>query len=361
MQGAALAQEMRRRRPDLAFWGIGAVRMREAGVELLYDSSDFSAIGLPSVLAKIPRMSVVLRRMRRELARRRPALFIPRDFGVFNLRLAAHAKSLGIPVFAYFPPGSWSKEPRRAVRIASVATRIATPFPWSETILREAGADATFVGHPLLDMLAPHREERARLAPGDAPLIALLPGSRDAEVRYILPRMLDAAELLSARLEGVRFGVSLAPTIGESVLRKALAGRAGSITVERDTQGLLARSTAAAVKSGSVTLEAAILGVPMVVVYAGSALAYWHYRKFYAHRVPFIAMPNILAGRQIVRELIQQDMTPRAIADELLRLVCNERDRQAMLRDLAEAVAPLGEPGAIGRTASLALDLIRAG
>jgi len=358
LQGAFLVREMHRSRPDLHFWGIGGPRMRDAGVELLYDCSGLSAIGLPEVLARIPRMTSVLLHMRREVSRRRPALFIPIDFGVFNLRLAAHAKKAGVPVFAYFPPGSWARDSRRAVRITSVATRIATPFPLSEQLLREAGADVTFIGHPLLDVVSPYQRKRRDSAPQEHPLIAFLPGSRPTEIKHILPAMVGAMQLLAAQMPKARIGIGLAPTIPESLLQDVLPDSPAEAVIERDSHDLLARASVAVLKSGSVTLEAAILGVPMVVVYAGSRFAHWYYRKFYIDHVPPVAIPNLIAGKEVVPELIQHDMQPERIAKEVMSLLRDDSRRETMVAALREITASLGSPGAVARAADLALELV---
>lgn len=358
LQGAFLVREMHRRRPDLHFWGIGGPRMREAGVELLYDCYGLSAIGLPEVLARIPRMTSVLFHLRREVSRRRPALFIPIDFGVFNLRLAAHAQKEGVPVFAYFPPGSWAKDSRRAVRITSVATRIATPFPWSAQLLRQAGADVTFIGHPLIDILSPYQRKRRDSAPQEHPLIAFLPGSRPTEIKHILPAMVEAMQLLGTEMPNARLGIGLAPTIPESLLWEVVADVPAQVFIDHDAHDLLANATVAVVKSGSVTLEAAILGVPMVVVYAGSRFAYWYYRKFYIEHVPLVAMPNIIAGKEVVPELIQHDMHPQRIAKEVMSLLLDHPRRETMVAALREIIASLDRPGAVARAADLALELI---
>src|SRR6266851_4026712 len=193
----------------LSLWGVGGARMREAGVELRFDSTHWGAMGTYEALKLAPRLLWVLSRVKRDLLAARPDVLVLIDFGAFNARAAAWAKRQGLRVFYYFPPGSWRRGPIRPGprSLPTVTDRIATPFPWSETALREAGADAHFVGHPLLDIARPtmSREAFRELhgIPLDAPLVCYLPGSRRHELRYIWPAMQGAAAALSQRIPGL--------------------------------------------------------------------------------------------------------------------------------------------------------------
>jgi lipid-A-disaccharide synthase len=198
LAGSLLAHELRRRMPGVKLWGIGGRWMREAGVELLEDGSRWSAIGVVESLRVVPRLLASLLHIRHALDARKPDLLIPIDFGAFNLRVAGYAKTKGIKVLYFFPPGSWRRDGGINPRIPLVVDKVATPFPWSEDALRRAGVDARFVGHPLVDVVEPKcstEEFREAFGLSDfKPIIGLLPGSRRQEVQHILKVQLQAAK-----------------------------------------------------------------------------------------------------------------------------------------------------------------------
>lgn len=344
----------------LVAWGIGGSALRGAGAQLLYDSSRWGAMGIAEALKKAPGLLLAFRQVCRELRRRRPDLVILVDFGAFNARVGRFARGLGIPVFYYFPPGSWRRTAEGAERLAAVADRVVTPFPWSARILRDAGIDAHFVGHPLVERVAP-----GAALPGGGQTVCYLPGSRTHEVRHIGPTMAGAARLLAGRNPELRHVVvrssGVAPREFERVFVRSRDKEGTSlfeVAADRAVHEVLAASDVVVAKAGTVTLEAAVHQKPMVVLYRGSLLQELEYRLLHAQRVRFIAMPNILADRAICPELIQREASPERVAALAWELLTEPSVRERQRQGLREVAALLGPPGATGRAARLALSMI---
>ncbi|MHB0912502.1 MAG: lipid-A-disaccharide synthase [Armatimonadota bacterium] len=342
LYGAKLALAVRERLPDAQISGIGGARMREAGVDLLFDSSSWGAIGIAEALKIAPSLLGVLARLGRRLAVDPPDLLVPIDFGTFNVRLARRA-CRPTKVLYFLPPGSWRRGTNYA-RLAGV-DRVVTQFPWSAEDLSAQGFAADFFGHPLLDAARPSmaKEEffsRFELDP-TRPLVALLPGSRAHEIVHNLPVMAEA----SARIPEAQFAVA------------AQAEVPGAKSIPGMAHDLLAHSQAAVVASGTATLEAAILGCPMVIIYRASALTYLQY-KLIGKGIKHVGLPNIVLDRRAVPELLQDEASPERIASELGKLISDSPERERMLADLAEGRSLLGEPGAIDKTADAVVDLL---
>lgn len=404
LQGARLAARIRETIPTARVWGIGGRRMREAGAELVHDSSSWSAIGFAESLKLVPGLMRVQSRLLKRIEADPPDLLVLIDFGAFNVRLARKVRPLGIKVLYYFPPGSWKKGGTYE-KLQGLVDDVVTPFPWSAEILRRRGFRAEFFGHPVLDTARPSLTEdefRGRLGFGESTdVVALLPGSRDHEVLHNLPAVIVAAARLSWSRPALCYAVPIAPTVDAQALadnlrsiswldvrldgrQEASNGRArsriaGSVRslMRRDgtaepsgpvainlLSGMsleaLAYSRAAVVCSGTATLEAAVLGCPMVVVYRGSRLMQIEYRLM-GGGIGFIGMPNIIADEEICPELLQDEASPSRIAAVLEPLLDDTAERRRMLERLAETVSVLGSAGAVDKTASLALDLIGRG
>ena len=358
LQGACLAAELKRIVPTAVIRGVGGRRMREAGIELLFDSSTWGAIGIAEALKLVPRLSLVLSKLKARLNADPPDVLVLIDFGAFNVRLGKHAHSRGVKVLYYFPPGSWNRD-ADCSRLMDIADRVVTPFPWSADGLREAGIRADFFGHPLLDIVKPSLArpefcERFGFDP-ERPIIGLLPGSRRQEIAHNLPVQACAARRLSESIPGLQFAIPLAPSVDPDAIRamvsediKLLPGMA---------YDLLAYSRAAVVVSGTATVEAAILGCPMVIVYRGSRLTTLEF-KIRRKRIKFIGMPNIIMDRQICPELTADEVSPERIAGLMLELIPPTPERARMLKDLGEAKGILGSPGAIEKTALAVLETV---
>jgi lipid-A-disaccharide synthase len=360
MQGALLVAELKRRKPKLEFAGLGSTLMRRAGVRLLQDCRGLGAIGFVEAAKKAHRGLMTYYRLRQFLRSGWADLVILIDFPIVNLRLARYATARGCPVAYYFPPGAWTEHNKRAADVARYSSRIITPFPMSAKAYAEAGADVTFVGHPLIDVLRPAVERRERhLAPSDAsPLVAILPGSRDQEITHILPALLGAARLIKAELAGAEFGVSAAPTASKEHIASVVRKEGLRARIVEGTRELLETAHVVLVASGTATLEAAIMGVPMVVVYRAGLLPYLHYRYLYRPHLQTIAMPNILAGEKIVPELIQYEASPEGISEAALRYLQDEQFAQETVQRLREAVSRLGNGGALEQAGDIIIEML---
>jgi lipid-A-disaccharide synthase len=335
--------------------------MRAAGVRLLRDLEGLSVVGGTEVLGRLPALAGAFRTLSRRLREGRPRGVVLIDFPDFNLRLARRARRLGIPVVYFLAPQVWAWRRGRLRAMARDVGRVLAVFPFEVGVYQEAGVPVELVGHPLLDVLPePDRGlARAGLAGPGEPLVGLLPGSRIAEVRRLLPSLLGAARELARRRPSCRFALPRAETVPaglvEGLVRDAglpvrlLAGQAHRVMAAADV---------VLVASGTATLEAACLGVPMVIVYRLSGLSY-RLARVLVRGVRHIGLPNILAGREVVPELIQGQATPGALARAALPLLEDGPARSAQLAGLAEVRARLGPAGAGRRAAEAVLREVR--
>ena len=358
MYGAQLARALRQLVPGLTLFGIGGERMREAGVELVGHIQELAVVGITEVVVHLPRVYRILRRMAGEIARRRPALFIPIDFPDFNLRLAGKSKSLGIPVIYFISPQIWAWRKGRLATMRRLVDHVISIFPFEEAFYRAAGISVTYVGHPLVETARTTVsrdcfQTRYGLA-ADRKTICLLPGSRVKEIENHLPRMLEAFARVAVS-ECAQATIARAPTIERALIENYLghqaAGSCQIIILDNETYAGLAHADAAIVASGTATVEAALMGTPMVVVYRVSRPTWW-VGKLLVH-TPFYSMVNLIAGREIVPELIQDDFTVERVASEVQSLLRDGGRRNQMRAGLAEVKQKLGAPGAIERAAQL--------
>jgi len=367
-QGAALATEIRRLEPQAEVAGVGGRAMARAGVSLMFDSTGWAAIGVPEALKRVPSLWLKYRAILARLRDAPPAVLILIDFGAFNLRLARAVQGWGIPILYYFPPRSWSRapDPRRGCPggLTDLVDAIATPFPWSERALSGGKATVRWVGHPLIDQVRPSLDaaaarERWGIRDGER-LVVVAPGSRDQELRIILPELAGAAVALRRDFPGLRFAVTAAPGVSQPALRRRFQ-RLGiePIVVEGLDPDLLQLAELALVTSGTATIELTILGLPMVVVYRVSLAARLQYGIMCAmgRRVRFAAMPNVMAQRPVVPELLQQRARPGPIAAEARRLLADDEARRQMRAELLAIAAELGPPGGARRAAGMAVAL----
>jgi lipid-A-disaccharide synthase len=347
-------EELRRIRPDVHAFGVGGPRLRAAGLETLFPAEDLNVMGIAEVLPKVPRILGVLRGLREAAERRRPSVALLVDSPDFNLRLAKHLKRLGVKVIYYVSPMIWAWRRGRARKIAKVVDRMLCILPFEERFYEGTGVSARFVGHPFAERALPGDAASYRLAlglPAGRVTVALLPGSRRSEIDRMFPSMLDAAERIKARHPDVQFVVPVALTLQDGALQPALSRHVGLDVrlVPGRADEVVGASDAALVKSGTSTLETALMQRPMVVVYKMAWLSYWVARLL-VHMSHF-ALVNILAGRTIVPELLQQEASPERMAQEIERLLSDPGARRAQLDGIAEVRRSLGEPGAAHRVA----------
>jgi lipid-A-disaccharide synthase len=357
--GACLAAALKRSDPTLRLYGVGGDAMRAAGVDTIIDTAELSVMGFAELGREIGRVLRAYRELRHELRENKPDLFVPIDFPDFNLPLCRVARKAGVPVFYYVSPQVWAWRQKRIETIARTVTRMLVLFPFEVDIYRSRGVDAHFVGHPLAENLSVSKSRvdvRTELGVNDGDTLAvLLPGSRRREVKVMLPIMLEAAALLDVTPVVAEAPMLPSGFVGEVITLsskgyKAVACRRG------DAYNLLAAADLALVTSGTATLESALAGCPMVVAYRMSRFSYELARRLV--RVPFIAMPNLLLGREVVGELVQDDATAERIVVEAKKILDDPERRSRMTRDFAEICRMLTKPGAADRAAALAMELL---
>ena len=353
LHGAKLAERLRLVRPDLALVGTGGERMAQAGVTLLAQAE--GGVGFVEVIRHLPRHWRLLNALRTRFAKGNVALVILIDYPGFNMRVAAAAKAAGIPVLYYITPQVWAWKAGRLKTMAEVITRAAVILPFEEALLRAHRIDATFVGHPLLDraQTMPDRAEaRRRIGlPVDGEVLALFPGSRPEEIRRHLSDFVAVARQLEERRPGLRVVVSVAPTIdlGAAALPFPMV-RSASFDVLRAADVALC-------KSGTTTLEAAVAGCPCAIVYRTSPISYMIAKRLV--KIAHIGLLNIVAGRRVAPEFVQDDFEPVRVADALMPLFdITSAERLAMLAGLAEVRGRLGTPGASDRVAEMASEMV---
>lgn len=361
LHAAALYRELKALVPELSALGMGSEAMREAGVELVFDSRDIGVIGLIEVLRHYGEIRGALKLMQQALKTRRPDLLICVDYKEFNFRLAKTAKALGIKVLFYVSPQVWAWRPGRVEQYGRIIDHMAVIFPFELPFYEAYGVPATYVGHPLAGKVHPSlAKDDARLAlglPDTGPLVGLLPGSRTNEIRRLLPVILEAAKALRETHPDIRFLLFQAASLQDETLDVALGAQ--NLPIERirgQDYNALQLCDAVITVSGTATLEVALLHRPMVIVYRLSALSYWLGRLLV--KVPFIGLPNILAGRGIVREFIQHEATAANMADEIAKILDDADYRTRMTQALLEVKEKLGSRDGSKALARLAADLL---
>ena len=371
--GALLIESLRKMDPTVEIFGMGGKRMEDLGCRRIVRSEDMAVMGFSEVVRHLPRIHREYRRIVKSLRETRPDVAVLIDYPGFHLRLTRDLHRLGIPVVYFVSPQLWAWKKRRIRKVKSYVDRMLVIFPFEEKFYRDNGVNATYVGHPLADLPMPAISRNAFAdqygLDASKDWVGLLPGSRDKEIRLNLPEIKKAAAELNMDCE---FLLPLASTLKPKhvrSIRETISTRAGfgrpdtpKITLVKDARAALYHARASVVASGTATVEAALIGNPFVVVYRVSALTYAIARRIVS--VPFVAMANLVAGRAIVPELIQQDFTAANITSHLRRLMTDDAARQKMHADLAE-VARLLHAGrsatetAIDKVAGITLEVAR--
>jgi lipid-A-disaccharide synthase len=354
---ADLVRSVQKKTAGLSFFGMGGASMRAAGVHIEQDFAGLSVVGIVEALWHYRRLRSVLERMKRMLASQRPDLLILVDYAEFNLRLADYAKSIGLKVLFYVSPQLWAWRPSRIHRMVGRIDGMAVLFPFEVSYYQAVGIPVRFVGNPLVDDVRPSgNAEQLRKSFGlvdDKPTLGLFPGSRESEWRRHMPTLLQLAEQMVAK--GVQPVVSVASGLEVDELEQARR-HPGIQWVRGRSVDLMASCDALVVASGTATLEAGLLKIPMVVIYRLSWLSYGLLRLFV--HVKDIALVNIVAGRRIVRELIQSLCTLQNLGEETQRLLFDEAYRRTMVEALGDVKDSLGEGGASDRLADWVLELV---
>lgn len=371
LHGSNLVNAMKCLDPGIVFWGIGGQKMERAGVKILVSASDMAVVGVTEVLSRLHTIVKAARKLKALLKSNPPNLLILIDYPEFNLYIARIAKRFQVPVLYYISPQVWAWRRGRTRKIARRVDRMAVILPFEKEFYKKRGMQVDYVGHPVLDCgAAPgHHGDNSvfkatRTGDGRSaesgikcPVIGLLPGSRKEEIRNLLPVMVDAADILRRRYGSVRCILPLAHTIDPGFVQSFIRDSSVDINVSQDgVYEAMDGCDVALVTSGTATLETAIIGIPMVIVYRVSRVSYWVGKNVI--KVPFIGLVNLVAGEKIVTELIQDKAVPERLADEALRILENDAVRESMKKKLSAVRESLGRGGASERTARIALEMM---
>jgi lipid-A-disaccharide synthase len=360
LYAGALMRELRALDPSIQVRGLGGPEFAAAGGELLEDYRGLSVTGLTAPIGKLAHYFAMLRRLLQSARRNPPHVLVAIDFPDFNFFLARGIKRLGIPVVYYISPQLWAWRRGRMKTMRRIADLVIVIFPFEEQIYRDAGVPVTFVGHPLVDLATRSVQSdftRRHGLSADAPIVAILPGSRRNEVKAILPDLVAAGERIRARVPEAQFVVARAPALDDRLFDLVGLRRLGRpAIVESETDAALSAADLALTASGTATVQAAIHDTPMVIVYRVSPLTYHVVRRLVT--VDTIGMVNLIAGEKIVPELIQEDFTPEAVAAEAVSMLTDDARRARVREGLARVRERLGGPGASRRAAQAILKLV---
>jgi lipid-A-disaccharide synthase len=361
LHGANLIRAARGIDPELSFFGIGGRRMAEAGCDILFPGEDLAVVGLVEVVGHLPQIYKVFKALKAILRGGSPPdVLVLIDFPEFNLRLARQAQRAGVPVLYYVSPQVWAWRRGRVRKIAHVVDRLAAIFPFEPDFYRGHDIEVEYVGHPLLDEM---RVTRARdlflrdlgLNP-EQPVVGLFPGSRRNEIRYIFETILETADLLRSKRPEVQFLLPVAPSLDPEFFHGRIAERGLPVVLVQDGIYDTANACDAVITvSGTVTLQLALVGTPMAILYQMAPLTYAVGRRLI--RVPYIGLANIVAEEKVVREFIQDQATPPDVAGEILRIL-DEPDYERQIRSgLARVREKLGEGGGSLRVARMVSEM----
>ena len=357
LHAAALVRAVQKRSKTIDFFGIGGEMLEKAGMEICLNTRDMAVLGLSEVLQKYFFFRKTFRDMINLMRERKPDAVLLVDYPGFNLPLAARAHKLGLKVIYYICPQVWAWNRGRIPAMAKNVDRLISIFPFEADVFKGTKLKVSFVGHPLVTLTAAARSEPLLPLPWNgSPKVAILPGSRKQEVKMILPVMAKAADILKKKNPGAGFIIAAASHESLSLIEQILSsmGMTGKFTVVADnTRQILRQADAAWVSSGTATIEAALMGCPMAVVYCTALLTYLAGRLLI--RVPFLGMINIVAGKQICPEFIQQNAKPEKLVRAIEPLLVNAKERNEMISELDRVRSLLGTPGAEERAAKIVL------
>jgi lipid-A-disaccharide synthase len=360
IHGAGLVREINKRQPGLNFFGIGGDNMIKAGVEPIYHIKNMSFLGFFEVLKHLPFVFKVFNKMVDLLEKRKPSLVILIDYPGFNLRFAKKVKKKGIKVFYYISPQIWAWGKNRVKAIARWVDLMVVILPFEEAFYRSEGINVRFVGHPLKDVvrIKQQREDFFKNIDCDPlkPTIGILPGSREQEIQKLLPEMIKACKLLKKNITNFQVILGIAPSINTEFYEQFIHEYDNLVFVRSNTYEVMAHSDIVLVASGTATLETALLETPMIVLYKMAPFSYFLGKILI--KVRHIALVNIVAGREVVPELLQSKANAEKIALEVYYLLNDRKRMENIKRDLSEVSQKLGEKGATNRAAKSVLSLL---
>ncbi len=365
MHGAALLQAMQAIDPALTFSGMGGSELQKAGMDVLFDAAKVSVVGLTEIITHLPDILSARSTLIREMKNKRPSLLILIDFPEFNLWLASTAKKLGIPVFYYISPQIWAWRKGRARKIGRLSSRTGVILPFEKEFYARYNIEVDFVGHPLIDRVKSRmsKEDFCRqysIVP-DNNLIAIIPGSREKEIKNLLPDFLAAAEIISKEYPNTTFLLPKAETIRQQTLKENgldnYKEKLDVRVIEENRYDLMKWCQAAMAASGTVTLELALLQVPTVTSYRTSPLTY-RIGKLLVRGIKYFSLVNLIADKRVIAELLQDEVTPERLSAETMQVMLGGKNRETTLKELAKIRNLLGEKGAAHKAAQVALSLI---
>ena len=365
LHGAKLAGELLALDPHVALYGMGGESMAAAGVEILQDIANLAVMGLVEVLGRLWDIRQAMRKLTEQFSSRPPDLLILIDYPGFNLILAKKARQCNIPVLYYISPKVWAWREGRVKQIKQYVDRMAVILPFEKEYFRQHGRPVDYVGNPLLDSVQTKYSRREFCELHDinpsSTIVGLMPGSRKTEISRLLPLFLQVAGKLSGAIKNIVFLLPLAPTLTVQDLENSglQESNVDLRIISENHYDMMAACDAAVAASGTLTLELAILNVPMVVSYKVAPISYLLGKQFI--KVQFASLVNLIAGREVVREFLQNEAIPENIFEEMLRLLKDSEAKRIMQQQLADVTSQLGGPGASKRTARLALEMIVGG
>ncbi|MCK9608638.1 MAG: lipid-A-disaccharide synthase [Methylomonas sp.] len=359
---AHMFQELQKQYPDIRGMGMGGNKMRQAGVEIRFDSSGIGVIGLVEILKHYGEIRRALRLMKQIVADEKPDLLVCVDYKEFNLKLARFAKRQGVKVLFYVSPQVWAWRSGRVETYGKAIDMMAVIFPFETAYYDAKNVPVRYVGHPSVDKVQPLRSKQADFESfgldSTRPVVGVLPGSRANEIKRMLPVMLEAVKLLSQRFPELQFVLPQADSVADEVLQSYLQDFAVPVKViKQQAYDAIQCCDAVMTTSGTASLEIALLQVPMLIAYRLSPFTYWLGKQLV--KIPFIGLPNIIAGKAVVKELIQQAVSAENLADEIERLLFDADYRQCILAELQRVKRLLGEGGGSKNMADLALEMLR--
>lgn len=358
---AHMFQEMRKLNSNLRAVGMGGGKMRQAGVDIRFDSSGIGVIGLVEILKHYGEIRRALKLMKAIVADEKPDLLVCVDYKEFNLKLAQFAKQRGVKVLFYVSPQVWAWRPGRVKTYGKAIDMMAVIFPFETAYYQAENVPVRYVGHPSVDKVHPLRGRAEDLVlfglDGHRPVVGILPGSRANEIKRMLPVMLQAAEVLAASRPELQFVLPQADSVSDEVLQGYLASCSMPVkVVKQQTYDAIQCCDAIMTTSGTASLEIALLGVPMLIAYRLSPLTYWLGKLLV--KIPFIGLPNIIAGKRIVKEFIQDEVTPNKLAEEIEALLRDQVYRDTVVTELGWVRQQLGQGGGSLNMAVLALEML---
>ena len=356
LHASQVARRLKEKLPEIELAGMGGDLMESAGVKLLFHIRDSAVMGISEVLNMIPAFLQKQRDLKKLIATKKPSVVVLVDFGDFNLGIAKFAHQLNIPTIYYIPPKAWAWRGNRVDKLAKTTSIIASIFPFETEFYRKKGANVEFVGHPLLDVAQTdftQTEAQKSLDIADNyPVVGLMPGSRRKEIQCLLPIMLEVAQNLLQRIPSCQFILPLAPGID----RQSLPNMPFVEIIEDAVYPSMRAADLMLVASGTATLEAACIGTPMIIVYKVSLLTWWIIQHFV--NLEFSGLPNIIAGREIVPELLQDEVTTNQVTATAIDLLENPEQCQKQRQELKQVSKSLGLIGARKRVADLILNYL---